>query len=108
MTEEHTDQLTPAGKVICELGIPKHHINIHSRLSQDLDVDPASALILLEAFSVTFEIDIDDFRINDYFGVKDSTPVFFQWIMWFFGNSKPYRSLTVKDLIQACEKGHLK
>ena len=50
-----------------ELAMDKSKIWPSSRLRQDLRVDGADAMQLIEAFSVAFEVDTDDFRFTDYF-----------------------------------------
>ena len=83
-----------------ELAMDKSKIWPSSRLRQDLRVDGADAMQLIEAFSVAFEVDTDDFRFTDYFGEKPQ-PQWVAYMLWIFGNGQPLKTLTVQNLIHS-------
>ena len=83
-----------------ELAMDKSKIWPSSRLRQDLKVDGADAMQLVAAFSVTFDVDTEDFRVTDYFGEKPQ-PQWVAFVLWLFGNGQPLKTLTVQNLIHA-------
>lgn len=94
-----------------ELAVPPESVNLTSRLRQDLKIDGADAADILEAFALSFDVDDSAFRANDYFGTGAGgfAPVpGLEWVLWFFGNGRPLKTLTVADLVRAVEKGYLK
>ena len=113
MSEEDShQQLTPAKKIITflseELEIPAEKINLTSRLRQDLGLEGDSAADLLEAYSLLYDVEIDAFRINDYFGAPSELNPLLAHFLWIFGNSRPLKTLTVADLIRALDTKELK
>lgn len=90
-----------------ELALPPDQINLTSRLRQDLKMQGGDAADIIEAFSLTFDVDITYFRANDYFGPGIDINPALATILWVFGNGKPLKTLTVKDLILSVEKGRL-
>ena len=83
-----------------ELAMDKSKIWPSSRLRQDLKVDGADAMQLVAAFSVTFDVDTEDFRFTDNFGEKPQ-PQWVAFVLWLFGNGQPLKTLTVQNLIHA-------
>lgn len=83
-----------------ELAMDKSKIWPSSRLRQDLRVDGADAMQLIEAFAVAFEVDTDDFRFTDYFG-ETPQPQWIAFTLWLFGNGQPLKTLTVENLTHA-------
>ena len=111
MDESSQIRQTPAQIVVNflseELGIPVEEINLTSKLRQDLKVDGEKAVDLLELFSLTHDVNIDSFRVNDYFGDEIANNRAIMFMMWLFGNGRPLKSLTVVDLIKSLETGKL-
>ena len=111
MTEIDEKYQTPAHKVRAflanELAVAPETINLTSRLRQDLHVNGVDAGDIVEAFSLTFDIDISGFRVNDYFGPGPERSPFLSGILWIFGNGRPLKTLTVADLVRAFESGKL-
>ncbi len=111
MSDDQPLQQTPAQRVIeffsTELALPPEQIDLTSRLRQDLGIDDADAADLMEAYALTFDIDISAFRINDYFGADIGVHPVLSHIMWLFGNSRPLKTLTVADCAKALETGRL-
>ncbi len=97
MTEKIIDFLST------ELAQPPEKIHLRTRLRQDLGINGADAADILEAFSLTFDADIDDFRINDYFEVEAGVNPVLSYMLWMLGNGKPLKTLRVADLARAVE-----
>lgn len=111
MADDPDKYESPAKKVTSffsnELALPAEQINMTSRLRQDLKIDGVDAANILEAYALTFDVDIDSFRVNDYFGTETEIHPVWGWILWIFGNGRPLKTLTVADLVRAFEKGRL-
>jgi len=90
-----------------ELAIPASDIKMLTRLRQDLKLNGVDAANMIEAFGLTFDVNVDAFRANDYFAPEEGGNEKLLWVLWIFGNGKPLKTLTVKDLILAVEKGRL-
>lgn len=90
-----------------ELAVPPERIGMLTRLRQDLKMDGVDAANLIETFALTFDVDIDAFRVNDYFTAEQGINPLLCHILWIFGNGRPLKTLTVKDLILAAEKRKL-
>lgn len=84
-----------------ELSVPEGNITPATRLRQDLGLDGEDAEYVLEAFSLHFDVNIDGFRFNDYFGPEAGINPVLSFVLWIFGNSKPLKTLRVSDLINA-------
>lgn len=91
-----------------ELDMAPEKINLTSRLRQDLKITAPDAADILESFSLTFGIDIESFRINDYFSARPTPHPAFAVLLWLFGNAKPLKTLRVTDLVRAFDTGKLK
>jgi len=89
--------------LIDELNIAYEEVNLTSSLFHDLGVDGDDASDLLERFSKEFNVDISNFKFNDYFGSEVS----FVFKLFFPFSKKSFKKLTVQDLIIAAEKGKL-
>lgn len=89
-----------------ELGALPDDVSVWTRLRQDLRVDGDAANGLLADFSYVFAVDMAGFRVNDYFRAGDggAHPVL-SAILWLFGNAKPLKTLTVRDLVRAADAG---
>lgn len=91
------------------LDIPAQRIGMLTRLRQDLKLDGPVAEEVIALFALTFEVDTGPFRVNDYFAATPGGAGngFFAPLLWMFGNAKPLKTLTVKDLVLAAENGTL-
>lgn len=105
MTDKKAQELIVRDKVMTflsrELSVGKTNITPSTRLRQDLGLDGEDAEYLLEAFSLHFDVNIDSFRFNDYFGPEAGGNPVLSFVLWIFGNSKPLKTLRVNDLINA-------
>ena len=91
-----------------ELERPRDQITIWTRLRQDLCLDGDSAAELLANYAYAFHVDIDAFRFNDYFNTGGNAVPWLAWWLSLFGNAKPLKTLTVRDLINGAEAGYLR
>lgn len=111
MTDSTEKYESPAQKVIAffsnELAVPPEGINMTSRLRQDLKMNGIDAVNILEAYALTFDVDIGNFRTNDYFGTEKEIHPVLGWMFWIFGNARPLKTLTIADLVRAFEAGKL-
>jgi len=102
---------TPAQKVISffaeQLGVLPESVNLTSRLRQDLGLNGEEAADLLELYALSFDVDIDAFRINDYFGADAGMIPVLSYLLWIFGNGRPLKTLTIADLVRAFDSGKL-
>lgn len=112
MSDNALKQESMASRVIAflsnELAVPPEKIGMLTRLRQDLKINGVDAANLIEAFALTFDVDNDTFRVNDYFTPDEGINPLMARIFWIFGNGRPLKTLTVKDLILAAEKGALR
>lgn len=89
------------------LDVPAQRILPQTRLRQDLGVNGENADELFRDFSYVFRVNIDGFRINDYFGPGPSLNPIWGTMLTLFGNTKALKTLRVNDLAEAADKGIL-
>jgi len=89
------------------LALPEEKVTIWSRLRQDLHVDGDVAADLIADFAYAFHVDLENFRFNDFFNTGGNAPAWMAWWLSWFGNAKTLKTLTVRDLIRAADKGYL-
>ncbi|MBU2714257.1 DUF1493 family protein [Zooshikella harenae] len=80
-----------------------------TRIFHDLGVDGDDAVELLEAYSEKFQVNLDKFSINQYFG--EEAPLNPLDLVTYLLRGKlqaDKKPLTIKDLLDGIEKGHLK
>lgn len=93
-----------------ELDAPLDKLSIWTRLREDLKLDGDAANELIVNYAYAFHVDIDAFRVNDYFNAGtggNPNPVLAK-ILWLFGNALPLKPLTIGDLIRGAEQGWLR
>ena len=90
-----------------ELLCDPNRLGPHTRLRQDLGVGIDNAETFFEAFAVEFDVDIESFRINDYFGDVPTMNGVLMYLLSVFGNAKILKTLRVCDLVWAAEQGRL-
>ena len=89
-----------------ETGISVSDISIKSDLLKDLGIDGDDAVELIVKFGKKFDVDIQKFNYQDYFGLEGAfCPLFLLMPSWW--KRKHIKSLTVSDLIDAVKKGKL-
>lgn len=95
-----------AERVAAFLGMELHvkTCDLHSetRLKQDLRVDGADAVDLLEKFAEEFEVDMSACDLSRHFGPESGDP--FIWL-WQFITRKKLTPITVADLVCCAETG---
>lgn len=90
-----------------EIGETREQITIWTRVRQDLGVDGDAAADLIANYAYAFHVDIENFRFNDYFNTGGNPHPVLAWWLSLFGNGRPLKTLTVRDLIQGAEAGRL-
>lgn len=91
-----------------QLGEKGGGITIWTRIRQDLKLDGDDAAELIANYAYAFHVDIDAFRFGDYFSTAGSPHPLLAWWLYLFGNGRPLKNLTVRDLINAAEAGILR
>ena len=104
------DNLTDLIRVLS--GLPKHEVHLRSRILHDLRIGGDDAAELLNAFQREFDVDMTDFRFQDYFPseVGIGTVELARFIGSKLGVAKRpplsrFRSITVADLVLIAEAG---
>ncbi len=90
------------------LGIKEEEINFADSLFHDLGVDGDDASELLKNYSSNFNVDIDDFEFENYFGVEASASlvqVIFKGLIK--SDEHDRKKLTVEDLANGVKLGRL-
>jgi acyl carrier protein len=91
--------------VAARLGERKERLSEDSRLLQDLGVDGADAVELLEAFSETFGVDMMQFPLSKYFGPEAGfDPFYYLYSLLFKKQRWRPAPLTLKDLANAAKR----
>ena len=108
MTREKTEQDVLAF-LAEELGLEREKLSIWTRLREDLKLDGDAANELIVNYAYAFHVDIEGFRVNDYFnaGTGGNPSPFLAKILWLFGNATPLKTLTVRDLVDGAMKGSM-
>ena len=84
-------------------------ISLETSLLYDLGIDGDDAAEFLEGYAERFEVDLSDFRFDEYFGPEGCSPfmifsAFYYWITW---KKQREKSLKVADLVDAARTGRL-
>ncbi len=85
------------------LGERKERLTENSRLLQDLGVDGADAVELLESFSEKFGVDMAHFPLSEHFGPEAGFNLFYYLYSLLFERQKKWRPIpiTLRDLAAA-------
>ncbi len=102
------DELDVVAFLADALEMERSQITIWTRVRQDLKLDGDDAADLLANYSYAFHVDTDTFRFNDYFNTGGNAHPVLAWWLSLFGNGKPLRTLTVRDLVRGAEQGILR
>lgn len=90
------------------LKISKTKIHSNDNLFHDLGVDGDDAIELIQDYSKKFNVSLDDFRIDKYFGSEGSSLIHFIVELITKKSQKSMPRLTVEDLIEGVKSGRLK
>jgi hypothetical protein len=108
MTELPPDTVEAVIALICRsTGAPRREVVLDATLGDDLGIDGADAVELLQAFATAFKVDLGAFDYDRYFGPEAGFSVF----AWLFGKVTGrlpvYKPLTVRALVVAAMEGRL-
>lgn len=95
-----------------QLSIPRNRLRLQDSFSHDYGVDGDDAVELIQAYSALFDVSVDSFELDKYFGPEQAaSPLrLFVWAYyWMFDKSKlpTMPRFTVKDLLDGIEAGKL-
>lgn len=87
---------------------PKSKIHLSDSIFHDLGVDGDDAIDLIRDYSERFNVSLDDFKINDYFGSEGSSLIHLVIELVTKRSYKSMPRLEVKDLIEGVRIGTLR
>lgn len=88
------------------LSVKEGDINLGSRLFHDLGVDGDDAKELMDNYADEFNVSLDGFDFNQYFGPENPISVIDLFLSFFKRNNQEnIKELKVEDLIDAAESG---
>ena len=85
-----------------ELHVKSGRLESGTRLRQDLNVDGADAIELLDKFAEEFDVDMSGCDLTQYFGPEGWDPVRWLWRLVVDRNALP---MTIADLARSAESG---
>jgi acyl carrier protein len=83
-----------------ELHVKELELKPETRLKQDLRLDGADAVELLEKFAKQFGVDMSACQLTRHFGPESSDPL--RWL-WFVISRKRWVPITVADLVRSAQ-----
>mgnify|MGYP001029933918 CR=1 FL=1 len=86
--------------------MPLDNISLNQSLFHDLGIDGDDAFDLIKKFSVRFNVSLDDFNFQKYFGCEAASgPIALLVELFTKENSRKLRRLEVADLVRAASDG---
>jgi acyl carrier protein len=107
-TQESDEALFEAIRTLIanHLGVSPERVTMETRLFQDLRVDGLDAEELLVKYKDQFDVNLDAFPYDDYFGPELAfNPIY--WLFWWLVDRSKLemKELRVRDLVDAARAG---